>query len=637
MCMAEMFLFRPGTLALYHTRTAVVKAVNGDKLEIAIEGGGSKNVRAKDLEFVHAGPVQTVNISRLPDPDFDEIMALMETETLPFAEFAELLYGKATPEAAYSALMLLKDDLYFAGSIAEGIRLKSQAEIDAKLEKIRAKEAEKARHDALVARITNGTLLPEDLPFMAEIEQVAYGQNPSSRLMKDAGIEATPEKAHRLLLNLKVWDHCRNPLPMRAGIALHDPEFPEPEQNDGPARTDLTALTAYAIDDEGSNDPDDAIAWDPEQELLWVHVADPASIIPHDSEIDQEARSRGENLYLPEGITHMLPRWMTPRFGLGLHETDPAISFGIRITDDGDAELEKLLLSTVRVERHTYTSAALLDLETIREKLETFRDNRARNGALFIQLPEVKVSVDIPAGGVVSIRNIEMTPSRELVANAMLAAGSALAKWAVKQDIPMPFVTQEPAEKVDENLPELPRMYARRKACLPGSTDTVPGLHAGLGLDPYVRVTSPLRRYSDLLAHQQIHRYLAGEELLDSEAIENALFTSEAAAYARRRLERLCNEYWTLVWMNQQDAATWQTPAVPVYHPDDRWFFLMPEIAYEYRCRFGGKVVLGEPLAMQLQKADPVMLTARMRLVFPGKEVAELDGEPETDEENSGS
>ena len=89
--------------------------------------------------------------------------------------------------------------------------------------------------------------------------------------------------------------------------------------------------------------------------------------------------------------------------------------------------------------------------------------------------------------------------------------------------------------------------------------------------------------------------------------------------------------------MNQQDAATWQTPAVPVYHPDDRWFFLMPEIAYEYKCRFGGKVVLGEPLAMQLQKADPVMLTARMRLVFPGKEVAELDGEPETDEENSGS
>ena len=42
MCMAEIFLFRPGTLALYHTRTAVVKAVNGDKLEIAIEGGGSK-------------------------------------------------------------------------------------------------------------------------------------------------------------------------------------------------------------------------------------------------------------------------------------------------------------------------------------------------------------------------------------------------------------------------------------------------------------------------------------------------------------------------------------------------------------------------------------------------------------------
>ncbi len=626
--------FKTGTLALYHSKLAIVRSLNGDKLEISIEGGGSKNVRTKDLEFVHSGPVNSFPDAVLPEPDLQEIAELMENETLSFDAFAELLYGEYSPAAAYSALLLLKDDLYFAGSITEGIHLKPAEEIRRKQEKLREKELEKQRYAERLERIRTRNLLPEDRPFMAEIEQVANGRNSASKLMKDLGIEAVPEKAHALLLSLGIWTYRNNPFPARADIPLESPLFPEEDVPEYDERTDLTSLTAYAIDDEGSNDPDDAVAYDAACGLIWVHVADPSSIVLPGSAMDNEARERGGNLYIPETVSHMMPEWMTDRFGLGLREKSPAMSFGIRIDDDGEAVLEKITLSTVHVERHTYQSAAELPLTELRAALERFRAKREQNHALFIRLPEVKLRVD--ETGCVHLRNIELTPERELVANAMLAAGSAVAKWAAEKEIPMPFVTQDDPEPVSENLSGLPLMYAMRKACQTGVTSSTAGRHAGLGLDPYVRVTSPLRRYCDLLAHQQIRKYLNHEELLDSSGIDEALAVSEDAAYRRKRLERLCNEYWSLIWMEQQakqNGTPFTTEAVAVLHPDDRWFFLLPELAYEYKCRFGGKLLPGETIQLQLQKADPVRLTARMRIVFPGKDADAVPEDTETESE----
>ena len=510
----------------------------------------------------------------------------------------------------------MKDDLYFTGSVKDGVQVHSREHIEKKLQALREKETAKALFEARVQRIRSGNLLPEDLPFMSEIEQVANGINASSRLMKEAGVEATPEKAQQLLIRLKVWTYRNNPYPARAGIEFNDPEFPEPTSNPFSAqdRTDLTWMDAYAIDDESSGDPDDAVSFD--NGLIWVHIADPAAIVPSGSEIDLEARNRGENLYLPEGIAHMLPAWMTDRCGLGLHETSPALSFAVRIDPEtGNAELEKMVLSTVKVQRCTYQSAAELadrkDMTEMRRLLEKFRKKRAEDGALFIELPEVKILVQDDLH--VLIRPLPLTPEREFVANAMLAAGSAVAKWAAKHEIPMPFVVQDPPE-TEERGDSLVQMFALRKACQPSKTQTFPGKHAGLGLEPYVRVTSPLRRYCDLLAHQQIHRFLTGQELIRSDEMENILSVSEQAAYIRRKTERISNEYWTLVYLTQQ-PADFQIDAVPVFKQDDRWTFLLPSLAYEYKTRSGGKILLGEPLRFQLQSADPVTLSLRMKIV----------------------
>lgn len=605
-----MLKYNTGALAVYHGKSAQITGLNGDKIEIRIEGGASKSVRAKDIEILHPGPVTTLPPSEPCTPDCAEAAELLEGETVSFPEFAALLYSENTPGAYWGAWKILAQGIYFTGNPADGVKARKKEEVEAELAAERAKSEAKDRRAALLERMRAGTLLPEDRPLMSEIEQLALGRSENSRLMRELDIEATPEKAHQLLLRLGVWDDLADPYPERTGIELDDPAFPLSAPSAG-EREDLTAMTALAIDNEGSADPDDAISF--ADGLLWVHVADPASAVPYGSDIDLESMKRGANLYLPEKIIPMLPPEATRVFGLGLNETSPALSFAVRIGEDGHAALERCMLSTVHVERLTYAGAAArmneAPLREISDILERFRRRREESSALFIRLPESDIRLE---NGRVVVKEVELTPERELVANAMLAAGAAVAEFAVAHDLPMPFATQ-PA--IEEERPEgdtLSAMYALRRLCPPSTIQTLPGPHAGLGLNPYVRVTSPLRRYVDLLAHQQLRRWITGEEPLTTEELEDHILSAEKASALRRKLERQVDDFWMTVFFRQNPE--WSGEAVLVNRVDERLTFLIPSLAYEFKSRWGGKLEIGESVRVRVRAADPTTLSAQFRI-----------------------
>lgn len=596
-----------GTLLIYHGRSAAVTALNGDKIEIRVEDGKSRSVRPKDVEFLHRGPATGLPPRTLPPPDCRELLELMESETLPFPEFCRLAYSADTPEAAWSAWQLIGENVYFSGSPADGVKGRSAAEIEETLAALAAKNQAGQARAELLERIRAGRLLPEDAGAMREIEQVALGKSASSRLLRELGIEAEPVKAHALLIKLGVWDWFVNPWPDRFGVELDDPDFSLPALPDE-QRLDLTHLAAFAIDDADSHDPDDAISF--ADGLLWVHIADPTAVIAPESEIDREARRRGANLYLPEKISHMLPTAFTRRFGLGLNPESPAISFAVKFSAEGEAELAQLTLSTIRVTRLDYDGAMAhlteSPLAEIAEELAAFRRRRLENGALLIDLPEVKVKV---ADRQVVITELAANPIRELVANAMLAAGAAVGRWAAAREMPMPFAVQPPAETVD-GLDTLPGMFAQRRNCAPSLLVSFPGRHAGLGLEPYVRVTSPLRRYGDLLAHMQLRRHLAGQTLWSADELDRLIAESEAGGAERRKLERQSNEFWKLVYFKQHED--WTGEGIPVFRQDDRTTYLVPSLAYEFKNRFNGDIRLGEPVKLRLNAVDPVTMTCRL-------------------------
>ena len=64
-------------------------------------------------------------------------------------------------------------------------------------------------------------------------------------------------------------------------------------------------MICLAIDNSYYSDADDEISIDGDR--IWIHIADVASFVDIDSELDMFTRKMISNLYLPDQIFHMLP------------------------------------------------------------------------------------------------------------------------------------------------------------------------------------------------------------------------------------------------------------------------------------------------------------------------------------------
>ena len=116
-----------------------------------------------------------------------------------------------------------------------------------------------------------------------------------------------------------------------------------------------------------------------------------------------------------------------------------------------------------------------------------------------------------------------------MVADLMILAGEVCARWCVERRLPVPYrgirLNPEPAldparfkkENFDLAIPQHAEAAGNslsRYVRLLGSVDcsASPLEHVALGLPAYVKATSPLRRYSDLLAHWQIEAAIRQEK-----------------------------------------------------------------------------------------------------------------------------
>jgi hypothetical protein len=127
-----------------------------------------------------------------------------------------------------------------------------------------------------------------------------------------------------------------------------------------------------------------------------------------------------------------------------------------------------------------------------------------------------------------------------------------------EQDIPLPYRGQDPpqlpAPAVLAALPtEEARAFALKRCMTRSSSSSTPVPHASLGLPAYVQFTSPIRRYSDVIAHFQVKAWLRGADLPFSSRDITSMMAS-VSEYGRD-LNR-CAAGW-LGWL----AAAVQRPA----------------------------------------------------------------------------
>lgn len=597
-------------LVLYKQTPAQVLEC-GNKLDICVLGGKTRSVREKDVFVLHPGPVQTLEFEVL-EGHAEEAWELLQNENPSLEELADLVYGEFTPSTAWQAFKLLNRTPWFKGTpdaieVCDPEKVKDRIRIEK--EKI---DAEKRWND-FIERFREKNIHPEkDEIFLRDLEIYALGRSKGSRILKAFGKTQKSENAHRMMINYGVKKETWNPHPLRLNVPLELPDYPIGDMpND--TRLDLTAMDAFAIDDEGNQDPDDALAWDGER--FWVHVADVAALFPAGSPADEFASERSSSLYLPEKTVPMLPPKVAQSLGLGLHETSPALSYAFSFDEYLNVTNFSVHLTRIRVKRLTYTQADALLVEepfsTMKKITDAAAKRREKSGAISIKLPKVKIHVD-------SEEQIFITPisemgSREMVAEAMILAGAHVARLCQDKGIPIPFATQDISEEVSlltekkvsgekDSQIDYVTEFNRRRGMKRSRITLECSSHRGLGLDAYTRITSPLRRYPDLVSSRQIRHYILGEELEDVNSIRFSLAVAESRTGSLIQAERQSNFFWKLQWLKRHPSYT--AEAWLLDRRERQGLFLIPEIAMEVQITIKKEMKIGEHVILKLKGVD---------------------------------
>ena len=398
-------------------------------------------------------------------------------------------------------------------------------------------------------------------------------------------------------------------------------------------------MKLYTIDDESTREIDDGLSCEtlPDgRQKLWIHIADPTRWLSPSDVLDTEARKRCTTVYLPTGAIPMFPFELAAGpMSLVQGKTCCALSFGIILDAEGGVEEYSISPSLVKpTYRLTYEDADEMielgiaaegELLALAHQAKTRLNWRKSQGAISINMPESAIKVD---NDVITIDVIESSPARDLVAEMMILTGEIAARYGEDNDIPLPFRGQpQPELPPEAELMQLEGGWVRDSAirrCMPRSEMGIkPMRHATLGLDRYSQVTSPIRRYSDLISHFQIKAHLRQAALpFSAEVLSELIMSVSNAAYEAVQVERQTKKYWAAEYLRRCQEAnreqTWSAVMVRwIREHEGLGLIILEDLGLELVMRFDRTVPLGDRLTIQLEYADPRQEIIRLREVLP--------------------
>ncbi len=500
---------------------------------------------------------------------------------LTLEELVELYFGGSN-SGDEDVLLLFwaveKDDLYFkrgekgyiprAPKEVEEINLRKEAE--------KRKALERKAAIKWARSIIDNQETEQEFNFKNYIELIKgyvihldkFERAPEAKsFMSEVGIRDV-EGAVEFLIKSGSWREDEDPLFRRLGLKEGFPKkvleearriIEEPDPEDGVE--DLTALDAYSIDDETTEDIDDAISIheSPEGIVVGVHIANVASFIPKWSLLDEEAARRGETIYLPEGDVHMFPPELIKE-RLSLFSGAPKLALSLLVLFDEKLNIKSYRFSKSRIfvkENLTYNKAedffrkTPLGLKLIEIALER-RRKRIEAGAFIAQLPDLKIRLG--EDGQIRIRKIYMnTTAHTIVAEFMILMNWLSGRFFKERRVPAIFRSQsesvsEEARALDENDPLFPLKAIR--FLKPARVGLSPEPHLPLGLDVYVQITSPIRRYLDMVLQKQIIGELEGQGATYTDGELERLYPQvEVGIREKKMIERARERYWLLKYL----------------------------------------------------------------------------------------
>lgn len=385
-----------------------------------------------------------------------------------------------------------------------------------------------------------------------------------------------------------------------------------------------------SIDGDTTKDIDDAFYLEkmPSGWRARLAFANPALRWPFGSSLDRLVSQRGTSLYLPEGTLHMLPADLGENaFSLWAGQPKAALCMDIELDEAGEVinfrpfpakvkiaanlrygDVETLLANPGGDEP---TCAKMLrDAAKLGALLEGKRISR---GAVVLMRPEVEITLS--GEGADTIVNMAKQPAHpeahRLVAELMVLASASLADWAEKAGLPLIHRTQKTAippeyAGVWHEEADLARIM---KAMIPSILEIEPGIHAGLGIANYTPMTSPLRRYADLVNEAQTLHYLeTGAPRWSRDELERLLNFFSPHLDSASQAQKFRPRYWKLLYFRQQGDKVWW-PGVITDENDMHVFVSLPDYGLFARGKrelFEERASPGMEVSVRLGKINPL-------------------------------
>ncbi|WP_028573753.1 ribonuclease catalytic domain-containing protein [Desulfonatronovibrio hydrogenovorans] len=390
------------------------------------------------------------------------------------------------------------------------------------------------------------------------------------------------------------------------------------DQARAPAVTGLVS-----IDSGSTRDIDDAFQLCPGQDgfNLTLALACPALFWEPGSELDRAVAGRTTSLYLPEGTSNMLPRVLAEDlFSLVQDKPRPAMILKFCIDRDGQVRDFKVTMDWVQVDSN-------LTYEHVEEELsrnsgqmaeahvlaDILRSKRIEHGAVIIEQNDPGIYLEKDGSRTrVRVEEKPACPGAQLIVSEfMILANTRLAAWAAERGIPLYYRTQDIALPKDFcgvwSRPE--DIYQIIRSMGATLTETAPRQHRSLGAACYAPVTSPLRRYTDLVNQLQLLGYLdKSSPVLTGEEMNASLAGFNARMAQVSQIQRFRPRYWKLVYF-KQNCKTMTWPAVVVDNSGPFVVLSLPRELIMVRAGhdlFGGKTRIGQTFRLRLGRIDPL-------------------------------
>jgi len=394
-----------------------------------------------------------------------------------------------------------------------------------------------------------------------------------------------------------------------------------------PKRVDLRDLDCFTIDGPTTTDMDDALSLSRLSDgrfQIGIHITDVSSWIQPGSFLDEEARDRGQTLYLPDKIWHMFPNSFSEqtaslRIGMVL----PAVSTLIELSSTFEIEKFTIVCSTITVkEKLTYEQVDERindpDFTLLLKFAKLLRNKRVARGAVIMPRPEVSIDATNPRK-LIFRKRLRQTDSQLIVSELMILANGIAAEKAAESGLPFPYRTQQtPSEPIPRSDNEFnPFISYCQRRIMPRAVNSLdPKSHYSLGLAAYTNVTSPLRRYFDVLAQRQLKAAADYEEPYSRSELDFLIHELETSVSRSLAIIHHRNKYWMLKYLNTLLGKS--IDAVILDRFPNRYQVWLENICIDgdLQLAFGKKLLPEQRVKVIIEKVSPREELLKLRLDY---------------------